>query len=46
MNRLSKEIKQDLQEEAKEWDRTIAGESPEHVKKMLDQAESFKIPEP
>ncbi len=46
MNRLPKEIKKDLKEEAKEWDRTIAKESPEHVQKMLDQAESFKIPRP
>lgn len=46
MNRLPKEIKKDLKEEAKEWDRTIAEESPEHVQKMLDQAESFKIPRP
>jgi hypothetical protein len=46
MNRLPKETKKDLKEEAKEWDRTIAQESPEHVQKMLDQAESFKIPRP
>jgi predicted DNA binding CopG/RHH family protein len=46
MNRLPKEIKKDLKEEAKEWDRTIAKESPEHVQKMLDQAEFFKIPRP
>jgi len=46
MNRLPNEIKRDLKEEAKEWDRTIAEESPEHVQKMLDQAESFKIPRP
>ena len=46
MNRLPKEIKKDLKKEAKEWDRTIAKESPEHVQKMLDQAESFQIPRP
>jgi len=46
MNRLPKQIKKDLKEEAKEWDRTIAEESSEHVQKMLDQAESFKIPRP
>jgi len=46
MNRLPKEIKKDLKEEAKKWERTIAEESPEHVQKMLDQAESFKIPRP
>lgn len=46
MNRLPKQIKKDLKKEAKEWDRTIAEESSEHVQKMLDQAESFKIPRP
>jgi predicted DNA binding CopG/RHH family protein len=46
MNRLPKEIKKDLKEEAKEWNSTIAAESPEHVQKMLDQAESFKVPRP
>jgi predicted DNA binding CopG/RHH family protein len=46
MNRLPKEIKKDLKEEAKEWNSTIAAESPEHVQKMLAQAESFKIPRP
>jgi len=46
MNRLPKEIKKDLKEEAKEWDRTIAKESLEHVQKMLNQAESFKTPRP
>ena len=46
MNRLPKEIKKDLKEEAKEWDRTIAAESSEHIQEMLDQAESFKIPRP
>jgi len=46
MNRLPKKTKKDLKEEAREWDNTIAKESPEHVQKMLDQAEPFKIPRP
>lgn len=46
MSRLPEEIRKDLKEEAKEWDSTIAGESPEHVKKMLNEAEPFKIPRP
>ncbi len=46
MSRLPKRIRKNLKEEAKEWDSTIAGESPEHVKKLLDKAESFKIPRP
>jgi len=46
MNRLPKEIKKNLKEEAKAWDSMIAEESPEHVQKMLDEAEPFKIPRP
>ncbi len=46
MSRLTKRIRKNLKEEAKEWDSTIAGESPEHVKKLLDKAESFRIPRP
>ena len=46
MSRLPKEIRKDLQEEAKEWDSMIAGEGLEHVQKMLDEAEPFKIPRP
>ena len=46
MNRLPKEIRNNLKEEAKEWDMTIAGESPEQVQKLLDTAETFKVPRP
>ncbi len=46
MSRLPKRIRKNLKKEAKEWDSTIAGESPEHVKKLLDKAESFRIPRP
>jgi len=46
MSRLPKEIRNNLNEEAKEWDMTIAGESPEHVQKLLDSAETFKVPRP
>jgi predicted DNA binding CopG/RHH family protein len=46
MSRLPKEIRNNLKEEAKEWDMTIAGESPEHVQKLLDTAETFKVPRP
>jgi len=46
MSRLPKEIRNNLKEEAKKWDITIAGESPEHVQKLLDSAETFKIPRP
>jgi len=46
MSRLPKEIRNNLKEEAKEWDTTIAGESPEQVQKLLDEAETFKVPRP
>ena len=46
MNGLPKEIKKDLKEEAREWNNTIAKERPEHVEKLLNQAEPFKIPRP
>jgi len=46
MSRIPKEIRNNLKEEAKEWDTTIAGESPEQVQKLLDEAETFKVPRP
>jgi predicted DNA binding CopG/RHH family protein len=46
MSRLPKEIRNNLKEEAKEWDMTIAGESPEQVQKLLDTTETFKVPRP
>jgi predicted DNA binding CopG/RHH family protein len=46
MSRLPKETRNNLKEEAKEWDMTIAGESPEQVQKLLDTAETFKVPRP
>ena len=46
MSRLPKEIRNNLKKEAKEWDITIAGESPEQVQKLLDKAETFEVPRP
>ena len=46
MSRLPKEIRNNLKEEAKEWDITIAGESPEQVQNLLDESETFKVPRP
>jgi len=46
MSRLPKEIRNNLKEEAKEWDITIAGESLEQVQNLLDEAETFKVPRP
>ena len=39
-------MRNNLQEEAKEWDTAIAGESVEDVQKLLDEAEPFKVPRP
>ena len=46
MTSLPKEIVKDLKEEAKAWDKAIAGESPERIEQMLDEAEPFKAPRP
>ncbi len=46
MSVLPKEITKALTKEAKEWDRTIAKESPEHVLEMLDGAQPFRVPRP
>ena len=46
MSRLPKEMRNKIQEEAKEWNTTIAGESVEDVQKLLDDAEVFKAQRP
>jgi len=46
MSRLPKKIRNNLQEEAVQWDTAISGESPEQVQELLDEAEPFKIPRP
>ena len=46
MSRLPKEIRKSLKKEAKQWDNTIAKEDAEQVQKLLDTAESFKVPRP
>ena len=46
MSRLPKKIRNKLKKEAKEWDATIAKESPEQVQRLLDEAELFKVPRP
>lgn len=46
MSTLPKRIRKRLQKEANEWDAAIAGESPEHVQKLLDKAEPFKVARP
>jgi len=46
MSRLPKRIRKSLQKEAQEWDTRIPRESPEHVQKILDRAEPFKVMRP
>ena len=46
MSRLPKEMRNKIQEEAKEWDTAIAGESVEDIQKLLDDAEMFKAQRP
>lgn len=46
MSRLPREIRKDLKKEAKEWDRTIARETPEEIRQLLEEAEPLKIPRP
>ena len=46
MSRLPKGMRNNLREEAKEWDTAIAGESVKDVQKLLDEAEPFKVPRP
>ncbi len=46
MIRLPKEIRKNLRKEAKEWDITIAKESPKDVQELLNKAEPFKAPRP
>ena len=46
MSRLPKEIRKRLKKEGKLWDNTIAREDAEQVQKLLDVAESFKVPRP
>ena len=46
MTRLPKEIVKDLNEEAKVWDKSIAGESAKAIERHLNGAEAFNIPRP
>jgi predicted DNA binding CopG/RHH family protein len=46
MSRLPKELRKRLKKEGKLWDNTIAREDAEQVQKLLDVAESFKVPRP
>jgi len=46
MSRLTKEIRNNLKAESKEWESIIAKESPDQVQKLLDKAETFKVPCP
>ena len=46
MSRLPKKTRNNLQEEAVQWETAISGESPEQIQELLDEAEPFKIPRP
>ena len=46
MSKLPKKIRENLQEEAREWDTTIIKETPEQVEKLLDEAVPFQVPRP
>jgi predicted DNA binding CopG/RHH family protein len=46
MSRLPKQIRKNLQEEAKDWDTQIPAEDPEKVQKLLENAEPFKVTRP
>ena len=46
MTRLPKEIVKELNEEAKAWDKSIAGESAKAIERYLNGAEAFSIPRP
>ncbi len=46
MSRLPKKLRNDLEKEAKEWEATIAGETPEQTRELLSEAEQFEIPRP
>lgn len=46
MSRLPKEIRNEIKEEANEWDTAVAGEGIEEVRQQLSDAELFKVKRP
>jgi hypothetical protein len=46
MSRLPKGVRKTQKKEAKQWDNAIAKEDAERVQKLLDAAETFKVPRP
>ena len=46
MTNLPAKIRKKLKQEAREWDASIAGESPKQVQELLEQAEPFEISRP
>ena len=46
MSRLPKRIAGSLLKEAREWDKTIANESPEQTEKRLKEAKVFQVTRP
>ncbi len=46
MNRLPKKIRDELKEEAVQWETDISKERPEQVQELLNDAKPFDIPRP
>ena len=46
MSPLPDNLRNRLKKEAGEWDAAVAGESPEAVQRLLDEAEPFKVLRP
>ncbi len=46
MSRIPRKIRNSLKKEAGKWDAAIAGETPEHIQKLLNETEPFKVPRP
>jgi predicted DNA binding CopG/RHH family protein len=46
MSRLPKKTAKSLLKEAREWEKTIANESPEQKEKLLKEAKVFKVARP
>ena len=46
MTKLPAEIRKRLRKESEEWDVSIAGESAEKVRELLERAEYFEMPRP
>jgi hypothetical protein len=46
MSKLPKRIKNRINKEAREWEASISGESPEQLEQLLERAEPFEASRP